>query len=42
MAKLRTISLIALLFGAMGTANADTLQMDGASAGPMTDARAAA
>ena len=32
MAKLRTISLIALLFAAMGTASADTLKMDGASA----------
>ena len=32
MAKLRTISLIALLLAAMGTASADTLKMDGASA----------
>jgi len=32
MTKLRTISLIALLFAAMGTASADTLKMDGASA----------
>ena len=33
MAKLRTISLVALLLAAMGSANADTLQMQGASAG---------
>lgn len=32
MAKLRTMTLIALLFAAMGTASADTLRMDGASA----------
>lgn len=32
MAKLRTISMIALLLAAMGTASADTLEMDGASA----------
>jgi len=32
MAKLRTISLIALLFAAMGTASAETLKMDGAPA----------
>ncbi|MCO4812195.1 MAG: hypothetical protein KC572_11370 [Gammaproteobacteria bacterium] len=32
MAKLRTMTLIALLFAAMGTASADTLKMDGASA----------
>lgn len=32
MAKLRTISLIALLLAAMGTASADTLYMDGADA----------
>jgi len=32
MPKLRTISLIALLLAAMGTASADTLKMDGASA----------
>jgi hypothetical protein len=31
MAKLRTISLVAVLLAAMGTAGADTLQMDGAS-----------
>ena len=33
MAKLRTISLVALLLAAMGSATADTLQMTGASAG---------
>jgi len=33
MAKLRTISLVALLLAAMGTASADTLQMEGATAG---------
>jgi hypothetical protein len=33
MAKLRTISLVALLLAAMGSANADTLHMQGASAG---------
>jgi hypothetical protein len=33
MAKLRTISLVALLLAAMGSANADTLRMQGASAG---------
>ena len=33
MAKLRTISLVALLLATMGSANADTLQMTGASAG---------
>ena len=33
MAKLRTISLVALLLAAMGSANADTLQMTGPSAG---------
>ena len=32
MAKLRTISLVALLVAAWGTAGADTLQMEGASA----------
>lgn len=32
MAKLRTISLVALLAAAWGTAGADTLQMDGATA----------
>ncbi len=32
MAKMRTIALIALLFAAMGTASAETLKMDGASA----------
>ena len=32
MAKMRTIALITLLLAAMGTANADTLRMDGASA----------
>ena len=32
MAKLRTMTLIALLFAAMGTASAETLKMDGASA----------
>jgi hypothetical protein len=34
MAKLRTISLVALLFAAWGTAGADTLQMQGAVASP--------
>ena len=29
MAKLRTISLVALLLAAMGTASADTVKMDG-------------
>ena len=33
MSKLRTISLIALALAALGTANADTLTMGGASAG---------
>lgn len=33
MAKLRTISLIALLIATMGTASADTLKMEGATAG---------
>ena len=32
MARLRTMTLIALLFAAMGTAGAETLKMDGASA----------
>jgi len=32
MARMRTIALIALLFAAMGTASAETLKMDGASA----------
>lgn len=32
MSKLRTITLIALLLAAFGTANAQTLKMDGASA----------
>ena len=32
MAKLRTLSLLALLLAAMGTASAETLKMDGASA----------
>ncbi len=32
MAKLRTISLVALLMAAWGTASADTLRMEGASA----------
>ncbi len=32
MAKLRTFSLIALLFAAWGTAGADTLDMSGTSA----------
>jgi hypothetical protein len=31
MAKLRTVTLLALLFGLSGLANADTLQMDGTS-----------
>jgi hypothetical protein len=34
MAKLGTISLVALLFAAWGTAGADTLQMDGVVAPP--------
>jgi hypothetical protein len=38
MAKLRTISLIALLFAAWSTAGADTLRMDGAVA-PGDDGR---
>ena len=38
MAKLRTISLAALLLAAWGTASADTLQMRGASA-DMNDGR---
>lgn len=38
MAKLRTISLVALLLAAAGTAGADTLQMDRALA-PMNDGR---
>lgn len=38
MAKLRTISLAALLLAAWGTASADTLQMQGASA-DMNDGR---
>ena len=38
MAKLRTISLVALLVAAWGTAGADTLQMEGATA-PMDDGR---
>ncbi|MDJ0794611.1 MAG: hypothetical protein QNI98_10225 [Woeseiaceae bacterium] len=38
MAKLRTISLAALLMAAWGTASADTLQMEGASA-QMDDGR---
>ena len=38
MAKLRTISLVALLFAAWGTAGADTLKMDGAVA-PYDDGR---
>lgn len=38
MAKLRTITLIALLLAAMGTASADTLKMDGATAN-MDDGR---
>ena len=38
MAKLRTLSLIALLLAALGTANADTLKMQGA-AGGSSDAR---
>ncbi len=33
MSKLRTISLIALAVAAIGTANADTLNMSGAAAG---------
>jgi len=33
MSKLRKISLIALALAAFGTANADTLKMDGTSAG---------
>ncbi len=33
MSKLRTFSLIALAFAAIGTANADTLKMSGAAAG---------
>ena len=32
MARLRTMTLIALLFAAMGTAGAETLKMDGSSA----------
>ena len=32
MARMRTITFIALLLAAMGTASADTLKMDGASA----------
>lgn len=32
MARLRTMTLIALLLAAMGTASAETLKMDGASA----------
>lgn len=32
MAKLRTLSLLALLLATMGTASAETLKMDGASA----------
>ncbi len=39
MAKLRTITMIALLFTAMGTASADTLRMDGASAMSADDGR---
>ena len=38
MAKLRTISLVALLVAAWGTAGADTLQMEGATA-PADDGR---
>ena len=38
MAKLRTMTLIALLLAAMGTASADTLKMDGATAN-MNDGR---
>lgn len=38
MAKIRTMTLIALLLAAMGTASADTLKMDGASAN-MNDGR---
>jgi hypothetical protein len=38
MAKLRTISLVALLAAAWGTAGADTLQMQGAAA-PESDGR---
>lgn len=38
MAKLRTISLATLLIAAWGTASADTLQMEGASAS-MNDGR---
>ena len=38
MARMRTISLVALLIAAWGTAGADTLQMDGASA-PQNDGR---
>ena len=38
MAKLRTISLVALLVAAWSTAGADTLQMDGAAA-PQADGR---
>ena len=32
MARMRTLTFIALLLAAMGTASADTLRMDGASA----------
>lgn len=38
MAKMRTITFIALLLAAMGTASADTLKMDGATAN-MNDGR---
>jgi len=38
MAKMRMMTLIALLFAAMGIASADTLQMDGAMAS-MNDGR---
>ena len=38
MANLRTISLVALLLAAYGTAGADTLQMEGAVA-PLDDGR---
>ena len=38
MARMRTMTLIALLLAAMGTASADTLKMDGATAN-MNDGR---
>lgn len=39
MAKMRTITLIALLLAAMGIASAETLKMDGASAMSSDDGR---